>query len=189
MMPPRTDVLIMSGPNQKTLTKGTLQTSTLPESLIVLNVCPTRLTARWISAVYHRSVPLSPRRTIIFTGVSTYVLFMSPSIQKSVRHLHQQNTKFDEEALSHLAKFHNLVSIDFHGLEIMTEEMVAITNARADRLQSLTIANCTVVADELLDAISSCKKLWNADIFKTEVSARAIETKAELKRRNWGALQ
>ena len=92
---------------------------------------------------------------------------MSPSIQKSVCHLHLHKTKFDEEALSRLAKFHNLVSIDFHGSEIMTEEMVEITNASADNLQNLTLKFCRNVGDRLLDVIAGCRKLRNAVVSET----------------------
>ena len=127
--------------------------------------------------------------SLSYTGFDLYVLFMSPSIQKSVRHLHLHNTKFDEEALLHLAKFQNLVSIDFGGLEATTEEVVAIINTSAEKLQSLTLRFCRKVGDGVLEAIAGCNKLRNAVVWETAVSAKAIEKYRKTKRPNWGALE
>ena len=126
---------------------------------------------------------------LLYTGFDLYLLFMSTNLQKSVRHLHLHNITFDEDALSHLAKFHNLVSIDCNGLNVSTEDLKAIIRANADRLQSLTIVKCRHVGDGLLDAISICEKLGWANISGTAVSARAIDIYRKAKRPNWGNLQ
>ena len=135
-----------------------------------------------------QSIFIEDISALIYTGFDLYLLFMSPNLQKSVRHLHLHGTTFDKDALSHLAHFTNLRTLDCNALDISTDDLTAIIRASADHLQSLTIENCREVGDGLLYAISSCKKLGRADISGTAVSARAIEGYVKAKRPNWGAL-
>ena len=135
------------------------------------------------------SIFIEDINALFYNGFDLYILFMSPHIQKSVRHLHFNTIQLDERALSHIAKFKNLRSIDFGGLEITTEQMVAIIHASADHLQSLTIKGCENVGDGLLGAISSCKRLRKAYIAQTAVSCEVVEAYIKAKQPNWGTLE
>ena len=134
------------------------------------------------------SIFVEDMSAISYTGFDLYLLFMSPNLQKSVRHLQFNCTKFDKNALSHLAKFTNLRSIDFRGLGISTRHMCRIIEANADNLQSLSLFGCCRIKDALLDSISRCKSLRSIDILETGVTAEAIEKYKEAKRPFWQVL-
>ena len=117
-----------------------------------------------------------------------YILFMSPNIQQSVRHLYFHCTRFDKKSLSHLAKFRNLQSIYFDALGLSTKHVRRIISASADTLRSVTIAGCSKVGDALLEAIAGCNRLRNIDILETGVTVEAIEKYKEAKRPFWQVL-
>ena len=120
-----------------------------------------------------------------YTGFDLYLLFMSPSIQQSVRHLHFNCIKFDKEALSYLAKFKNLRTIDFRGLGVSTRHVCRIIHTNADHLRTLIVSDCSKVRHGLLEAIASCKSLRDIDISGTGVTKEAIEKYKEAKRPFW----
>ena len=125
---------------------------------------------------------------IEYTGFDLQFLFMSPSLHKSVRHMHLSHSHFGAMVLSHLPKFTKLQTIDLRGMDISTDTLLALLRANADHLEALTVSHCRAVDDTLLEGVARCKCLKVAEILDTAVTAGAVERYKKAKRPNWQIL-
>ena len=122
------------------------------------------------------------------TGCDLYLLFMSPNIQKSVRHLYLSHIDLDARALTQLPKFRELRLIDFRGVRISTDALLALIYANAEHLESLTVSYCHAVGDAVLEGVASCERLRQVEIWGTAVTTGSVEQYRKAKRPNWQIL-
>ena len=117
------------------------------------------------------------------------LLFEGPALHKTVRHIRLHSAGISLETASYLAKFTNILWLEFSSFEEPTEAIARVILANAKNLQSLRISYCCNIGEDLLDAIAQCKSLQHVLLHKTGVGIDAIEAYWEQKRPNWEALR
>ena len=116
------------------------------------------------------------------------MLFSNPKWKTTLRYLHIHDVELQSSALQVLAELKNLRAIELDGLNISTDDLRPVLIANADSLQSLALWKCAKVGDAVLESIARCKRLRNAYIGESGVTAAAVEAYRAAKRPNWQAL-
>ena len=117
-----------------------------------------------------------------------YLMFMSPTLQRSVRHLRFGYSNMSSQSLFYLSKFTNLLSIEMDSMYVSTSELLPIIQANAAHLHTLILWECQYIDAKLLDIVAECKNLRVVDIGGTKITRAAIEKYKKAKRPNWYAL-
>ena len=118
-----------------------------------------------------------------------YLMFMSPTLQRSVRHLRFGYSNMSSQSLYYLSKFTNLLSIEMDSMYVSTSELLPIIRANAAHLHTLILWECQYIDAKLLDIVAECKNLRVVDIGGTKITRSAIEKYKKDKRPNWHALK
>ena len=116
------------------------------------------------------------------------LLFEGPALHKTVRHIRLWSAGICPETASYLALYTNLLWLDFSSFDATADAIVPVILANAKHLQSLRIAYCNNVGDEILDAIAQCKSLQHVCLYNTGVRPEAYEAYRDGKRPNWEVL-
>ena len=132
-----------------------------------------------------RSIYLDEMDTMEDNNV--HVLFSSPLIQQSVRHV-RMGVNAGPRAFCLLAKFSNIRWLDICNTEITSAEVSAIVRANVHHLCTLVIFRCYSVDDAILEAIARCRSLHFVGLEETSVSPRAVEAYKASQRSNWQAI-
>ena len=119
---------------------------------------------------------------------SLSMLFSNPKWKTTLRYLHIHDVVLYADVLQGLAELKNLQAIELDGVNISTDDLRPVLIANADSLQSLALWKCQNVGDAVLESIARCKRLRNAYIGESGVTAAAVEAYRAAKRPNWQAL-
>ena len=114
---------------------------------------------------------------------------MSPTLQRSLRHIRFELSNLSDHTLFYLSKVTNLRTIELDNMHLDTESITPLIQANKGHLHTLVLWECRYVDDTLLDAIAECKDLRVVDMGKTKISPEAIEKYREAKRPNWHAIK
>ena len=132
-----------------------------------------------------RSIYLDEMDTMEDNNV--HVLFSSPLIQQSVRHV-CMGVNAGRRTFSLLSHCSNIRWLEICNTEITSDEVSAIVRANAHHLSTLVIFRCYGVDNALLGAIAKCRSLHFVRLEETSVTPRAVEAYQASKRPNWQAI-
>ena len=120
-----------------------------------------------------------------------HILFASPNLQKTVRHIHMVGAYLGgvnlvQRAFNFLQKFRNVHWLEFCNMSSITvTDIGSIVRANAHHLCTLTVSNCNNIGDALFDAIAISKSLHSVDLIKTGVTPEGIYQYCGTKKPHW----